>query len=223
MIDPGHGGQEKGAVGPTGVMEKDVVLKISKKLQAHLKNRGYDALLTRSDDSTLSLEARNQKAVSKKADVFISVHANAAHNKKMRGIETYYLNVASDAAAEKLAKRENAAATKKLSDVEHILSTMMLTYDAAESKDLATEVQRRLIDKMSSYSGVKNRSVRSALFYVLVGAKCPAILVETSFISNPTEEKRLSSEKYQIALATAIADGVDAYASKALSASDDPL
>lgn len=212
MIDPGHGGEEKGAVGPKGTMEKDIVLQISKKLKANLSKMGYEAYLTRSSDVTLDLEDRNSQAVSKKADLFVSVHANAAASAKQRGIETYFLNVGTDAAADKLAKRENEAVKqKKMSDVDHILSTMMQNYSAGESKVLAGKVQSSLMKKMKSYSGVKDRSVRSALFYVLVGAKCPAILVETSFISNPTEEKRLKNQKYQSDLASAIAEGVSAY------------
>lgn len=213
VIDPGHGGSDTGALGPGGLMEKGIALSVAKKLASTLKE-GLDAKihLTRSDDSTLTLEDRNAIAVSKKADLFISVHANASTDKKMSGIETYFLNNASDRAADKLAKRENRAARKKLSAVEHILSTMLQNYDAAESELLASDVQKSLMGRMGKkYTGVRNRRVRSALFYVLVGAKCPAILVETSFISNPREAARLRDHRYQADLAKSIAEGVQKY------------
>jgi N-acetylmuramoyl-L-alanine amidase len=168
--------------------------------------------LTRSGDKTLSLEARDSFAVKKNADLFISIHANASTKRNMSGIETYYLNNATDRAAQKLASRENRASKKKVSDVEHILSTMLQNVDTVESRKLAIKVQGSLMKRMKKkYPGVKNRKVRSALFYVLVGAKCPAILVETSFISNPREEKLLRNKYYQDHLSIAIADGVKRY------------
>ncbi|MFH0799968.1 MAG: N-acetylmuramoyl-L-alanine amidase [Pseudomonadota bacterium] len=213
VIDPGHGGSDTGAIGPSGLKEKDVALAISKRLAAKLKEAmGATVYMTRDSDATLTLEDRNAFAVAKKADLFISVHANASESRKMSGIETYFLNNASDAAAAKLAKRENRATKKKLSNVEHILSTMLQNYDAAESELLASDVQKSLTARMGRrYEGIRNRRVRSALFYVLVGAKCPAILVESSFISNPKEEKRLKDRVYQAELAGSISDGVQKY------------
>ncbi|HPQ81082.1 MAG TPA: N-acetylmuramoyl-L-alanine amidase [bacterium] len=213
VIDPGHGGADPGAVGPKGAREKDVTLALSKRLAAAIRS-SVDAkvYLTRRDDRTLSLEDRNAFAVAKKADLFISIHANASTDRRSSGIETYYLNNATDEAAARLAKRENRGARKKISDVERILSIMLQNYDAAESRLLASDVQGSLAKNMRRrYSGVKNRSVRSALFYVLVGAKCPAILVETSFISNPVEEKRLLRRDYQSDIASSIAAGVREY------------
>lgn len=213
VVDPGHGGDDPGAIGKNGTEEKDVTLSLSKRLADDLRD-SVDAkvYLTRTDDRTLTLEERNAFAVAKKADLFISIHANASTNRKMSGIETYYLNNASDAASAKLAKRENQAARKKMSDVEHILSTMLQNYDAAESQLLASDVQGALVERIGKrYGGVKDRRVRSALFYVLVGAKCPAILVESSFISNPREEKRLREKGYQTDIAASIAAGVRRY------------
>lgn len=217
VIDPGHGGSDTGAIGKNGTLEKDVTLALSKRLARELVATGdFKVFPTRSTDRTLSLEDRNAIAVRKKADLFVSIHANASTNRKMSGIETYYLNSASDAAAAKLARRENRSARKKLSDVEHILSTMLQNYDAAQSQVLAADVQKSLMTRMGKrYKGVQNRKVRSALFYVLVGAKCPAILVEASFLSNPLEEKRLRQEAYQKDLATSIAGGVRRYMNSA--------
>jgi len=213
VIDPGHGGNDEGAVGPRGTKEKDVTLSISKRLANELKRKmGARVWLTRTSDKYLTLEERHEYAVRKKADLFISIHANASRNKEASGVETYYLNNATDEAARRLAQRENRATRKKMSQVEHILSTMLQNYDTAESRELAREVQGRLA--RASRGGVKNRGVRSALFYVLVGAKCPAILVETAFISNPREEKLLVSGRYQKGLATAVAEGVQRYLSR---------
>ncbi len=213
VIDPGHGGEDEGAVGTRGTLEKDITLAIAKRLAKELRrDLGANVWLTRNDDRTLTLEQRNSFAVRKKADLFISIHANASKNRSASGIETYYLNNATDEAAARLAARENQSTRKKLSEVEHIISTMLQTYDAAESLDLATEVQARLTKQLkSSHEKVKNRGVRSALFYVLVGAKCPAILVEAAFISNPREEKLLRNKKYQKNVASAISDGVKRY------------
>ncbi|MFH1830771.1 MAG: N-acetylmuramoyl-L-alanine amidase [Pseudomonadota bacterium] len=213
VIDPGHGGEDEGAVGPSGTLEKDITLAMAKPLAKRLRGElSANVWLTRNDDRTLTLEQRNTFAVGKKADLFISIHANASTDKSASGIETYYLNNATDEAAAKLAARENSSSGKKLSEVEHIISTMLQNYDAAQSLDLATEVQAGLTKRIKSSLGkVKNRGVRSAMFYVLVGAKCPAILVEAAFISNPKEEQLLKDKKYQKNVATAITDGVKKY------------
>lgn len=213
VIDPGHGGSDTGAIGPGGTLEKDVTLVLARRLAASLREElKVRVLFTRDDDRALSLEERSAFAASKGADLFLSVHANASRDRKMAGIETYFLNTATDQAAAKLAERENRSARGKLSDVQHILSTMLQTSTAADSQMLAGDVQRSLIGRMGKrYPGIRNRRVRSALFYVLVGAKCPAILVESSFLSNPREEKRLRNRTYQSDLAIAIADGVRRY------------
>jgi len=213
VIDPGHGGDDTGAIGPSGTQEKDVTLAISRRLAARLEEEtGARVWLTRNDDRTLSLEERDAIAVSKKADLFISIHANAANQKTQSGFETYYLDNATDEAAARLARRENKATQKKLSTAEHILSTMLQNYDTEESRELAKRVQSTLAQGIvAKNSKARDRGVRSALFYVLVGAKCPAILVETSFISNPREEKLLTNGKYQRDLASSITDGVESY------------
>jgi len=213
VIDPGHGGEEEGAVGPDGTLEKDVTLAAAKRLAGELRERlGAKVYLTRTTDKTLTLDQRTEFAVKKRADLFISIHANASRDRGASGIETYYLDNATDEAAARLAKLENRSAGKKLGEVEHIISTMLQTHDAAESMDLARGVQARLTKKLGrSHGGIRDRGVRSALFYVLVGAKCPAILVETAFISNPKEEKLLKDERYQSSVAGAITDGVKDY------------
>ncbi len=194
-------------------MEKDVVLSISKRMAKHLQKQvDANIYLTRRWDRSLSLNDRNQFARRKKADIFISIHANASTNSNAKGIETYYLNNASDKAAKRLAAQENRLAPKALSTTEHILSTMLQNVNTDESRQLAKKVQSSLIKDISKdYSDVENRKVRSALFYVLVGAKCPAILVESSFISNASEERRLMSGEFQEQFAHSVAKGVMQY------------
>ncbi len=213
VIDPGHGGSDTGAVGPGGTLEKDVALDIAQALANTLQEKTRaKVFLTRNTDRTLTLDDRNAFALAKKADLFISIHANASEEGRQNGFETYYLNNATDAAAARLAQRENRSSRKKLSQVEHIISTMLMNYDTEESRVLADNVQSRLKGVMSRHNPkARNRGVRSALFYVLVGAKCPAILVETSFISNPREEKLLRDATYQEGVASAIGAGVTRY------------
>lgn len=213
VIDPGHGGKDTGAIGPNGVEEKTVTLAIAKKLARTLeKEQGAIVYLTRSRDVDLPLEKRNEFANAKKADLFISIHANANKNKSVSGVETYYLNNASDEAAKRLAQRENRSAAKPQSQVDKILLTLSQNYTTEESRVFAGDVHKTVIEDLSGrYKGLKDHKVRSALFYVLVGAKCPGILVETSFISNPTEEKRLTNPAYQSAIADAIASGIEQY------------
>ncbi|MFH1873774.1 MAG: N-acetylmuramoyl-L-alanine amidase [Pseudomonadota bacterium] len=213
VIDPGHGGEDEGAVGPNGVKEKDITLSISKKL-AHILRKKIDAqvYLTRSTDRTLSLEERNQFANEKQADIFLSIHANAVKDRNIAGIETFYLNNASDEAAKRLAERENKAAAKPQDEVDQILLTLLQNYNTEQSRALAEAVHSNTLNQLKkNYSKIEDRKLRSALFYVLVGAKCPGILIETSYISNPLEEKRLNNTVYQRQLAEAVANGVKTY------------
>lgn len=213
VIDPGHGGKDRGAVGPHGVEEKNVTLAISKKLAAALEKKlGAKVFLTRTRDKNLSLEKRNAFANAKKADIFISIHANAVVNRKISGIETYYLNNATDEAATRLAARENRSASKSQSEVDQILLTLFQNYNTEESRLLADQVHKAVISNVKrKYPKTHNRGVRSALFYLLVGAKCPGILFEASYISNQAEEKRLITFAFQTQIANSIAEGVKKY------------
>lgn len=211
VIDPGHGGSDTGAVGPDGKNEKELTLIISKKLaeDIRVKMKNAKVYLTRDHDATLTLDDRVRFANKKKADLFISIHANASTSKKERGIQTYYLNNATDKAAERLAMQENKNSGKKASDLDKILATMIQNASTDESRELAKSIHKNLIKGLSSkYSDIEDQKVRSALFYVLVGVKCPSVLIETSYISNPKEEKRLENAKYQALIASSITDGV---------------
>ncbi len=214
VIDPGHGGRDPGALGYLkGVYEKDVVLKISKKLARKIREKlNCEVIMTRTDDQYLTLEERTAIANTKNADLFISIHANAGKDKKASGIETYFLNLATDDEAILVAARENATSTKNISDLQTILYDLMRNAKINESSRLAGHVQETLHKRMKKkYSWIKNKGVKQAPFYVLLGAQMPAILIETSFISNPKECKRLTSSKYQDALCDSIVRGIGKY------------
>ena len=214
VIDPGHGGSDPGAPGYyKNVWEKDIVLKIAKKLAATLRERlKCTVLLTRTTDKKLALEERTAIANTKRADLFISLHVNAAKSRKLRGIETYILNLATDDQAIAVAARENATSEKNISDLEFILSDLMKHAKIEESTRLADVVQNSFIKGMrKKYSGINNLGVKQAPFYVLLGARMPSILIETSFISNKIECERLMSDSYQTAISDSITDGIEKY------------
>ncbi len=212
VIDPGHGGHDPGAIGPSGLMEKDVVLKIAKRLRRQLEKRGYKIFLTRERDIYLPLEERTAIANTRKADLFVSVHANASRKRGARGIETYILNFPSDEEAMELAARENAISTKRLTDLQIILYDLMLNAKVNESSRLAHHVQQSLNTSLNHRkSRDRDRGVKQAPFYVLMGARMPAILAEVSFISNRREESRLKSRRHLDKIATAIAEGLNGY------------
>jgi N-acetylmuramoyl-L-alanine amidase len=209
VIDAGHGGHDSGAIGPSGIQEKDVSLAIAMRLSEILTKQGLEVVLTRDEDTFLRLEDRAKMANEAKGDLFISVHCNSAANKKLRGVETYTLNTSSDRYSIRLAARENSSSAKGINDLQFILADLATKANTEESLRLATRVQKSLTGNLSTrYKGVKDLGTKEALFYVLLGTKMPAILVETSFLSNPEDEKRLASKEYQGEVAQAIADGV---------------
>ena len=215
VIDPGHGGRDRGASGYLkGVYEKDVVLKIAKQLAKKIrKELQCEVFLTRTRDRYLTLEERTAIANTKNADLFISIHTNAARSSRAFGIETYFLNLATDDESILVAARENATSTKNISDLQTILSDLMQNAKINESSRLAGYVQTALCKhlKKNRYSRINNKGVKQAPFYVLLGAQMPAILIETSFISNPKECKRLITPKYQERLCEAIVNGIKKY------------
>lgn len=221
VIDPGHGGRDPGAIGPKGLLEKDVVLSVSKKLGNILRKKyGMEVIYTRKRDVFISLEERTAIANSNNADLFISIHANASRHKGARGIETYILNWTTNREAMRVAARENAISYKKMqqarSDVQMILQDLARDNKKDESMRLAYNVQSSVVNTLrQDYSKIVNLGVKQALFYVLVGAEMPSILVEISFISNYAEEKRLAKKTYREKIAEAIAEGVKYYISPA--------
>lgn len=213
VVDPGHGGKDPGAVGPSGLQEKEVVLAMGISLARKLKEElGIDAVMTRSTDVFIELQERTAIANQVGADLFVSIHANASLNRNANGIETYYLNLAKTEKAAQLAARENGTSLEKVSLLQAVLFDLMANYKLNDSALLAEDVQKTLHKRLTGrYSSVKNLGVKQGPFYVLVGATMPSILVETAFISNEREETRLGDPLYQEQVAEGILEGISAY------------
>jgi N-acetylmuramoyl-L-alanine amidase len=214
VIDPGHGGKDYGAPGYLrGVHEKTVVLQIAKRLARKVETElKCDAVLTRTTDRYLTLEERTAIANTQNADLFISIHTNAVRDRRAYGIETFFLNLATDEDAIRVAARENATSAKNISDLETILYDLMQNAKISESSRLAAMVQQEVyLHLKNNFSHIRSKGVKQAPFYVLLGAQMPALLVETSFISNPRECKRLTSAKYQEELCDGIIRGIRKY------------
>lgn len=216
VLDPGHGGRDTGAIGKKGTREKDVTLKVAKEVKRQIEEKmpNVEVLLTRDSDKTLELADRTNFANSVGADLFISIHANANPSRKAKGVETYYLNITHDRYAIRLAARENAEAGKdaSISDLEYILADLAMKSNVDDSIRLGRAVQRGVVGSLrKKYRGVKDLGLKHALFFVLMGSRMPAILVETSFISNPTEEQRLRNKAYQARLAKGIVSGIQRF------------
>jgi len=215
VIDPGHGGKDFGAAGYLkGIFEKNVVLQVAKKLVKKIPAKlKCEAIMTRRGDRYLTLEERTAIANTKNADLFISIHTNASRDQRAYGIETYFLNLATDDESILVAARENATSTKNISDLQTILNDLMQNAKINESSRLAVHVQESLCNhlKKKKYRRIKNKGVKQAPFYVLLGAQMPAILIEISFISNSRECKRLTSPTYQDSLSDAIIKGIQKY------------
>jgi len=215
VIDPGHGGRDYGAPGYLkGVHEKHVALQIARKLAEMVrKELKCEVFLTRNKDRYLTLEERTAIANTKNADLFISIHTNSHKDRRAYGIETYFLNLATDDEAIRVAAMENATSTKNISDLQTILQDLMQNAKINESSRLAGNVQVSVVRHLKNkrYSRIKDKGVKQAPFYVLLGAQMPAILVETGFISNPREAKRLVNSKYQQRICEAIVIGIKKY------------
>jgi N-acetylmuramoyl-L-alanine amidase len=212
VIDPGHGGKEVGAVGPNGLLEKEVTLAIARKLAASLSAKiGARIVLTREDDSLVTLDQRTALANQYKADLFLSIHLNAAVVRDARGSETYFLSLAaSDELARKAAETENASASAahdSSSDLKLILWDLAQQAYLDESSRFAQAIQ----EEMNAATGVGNRGVKQAPFKVLVGATMPAALVEVGFISNPDEEAKLQTDAFQDLMVEAVTRAVQRY------------
>lgn len=213
VIDPGHGGKDPGAV-YNGMREKDIVLEISKYLYDYLKaDPDLNIHLTRDKDIFIPLEERTAIANKLKADIFVSIHANAAKNKAASGLETFVFNVTNDRAALEVAALENQATTKSISDLQGILKDILKYSKLEESVSLAGSVQSNLVKSVNA-TKKQNLGVKQAPFYVLVGATMPAILVETGFISNNEDAAKLRSSAYRKKVAKGIYEGLKEYISK---------
>jgi N-acetylmuramoyl-L-alanine amidase len=213
VLDPGHGGKDPGAIGIGGIAEKDIVLAVAKKLERKLKQEmGVEVVLTRRDDRFIPLEDRTAIANAEGADLFVSLHMNASPNGEAKGLETYYLDNTNDEASLRLAARENVTSRGNVSDLQFILSDMTQNMKLEDSITLAHHLQHSLVDGMSTrLADVKDLGVKKALFYVLVGARMPSVLVEMFFITNKTEGHAMTQETYQNAVVDALYDGILKY------------
>ncbi|UCG38047.1 MAG: N-acetylmuramoyl-L-alanine amidase, partial [bacterium] len=214
VLDAGHGGKDPGAIGPNGLKEKDVTLALALRLKPLLEEKGYEVLMTRASDLYIELPERTAFANQNKADLFISIHTNASRSRKVRGVETYFLGVARSREASETAMLENAISQQALSDLEKILLDLTRTSNLKQSSILAESIQDSLYNGLrSSFSDIPNLGVKQAGFYVLIGAQMPAVLIETSFISNPSAEKLLARKDYRDTLASSILEGIVKYVS----------
>jgi N-acetylmuramoyl-L-alanine amidase len=213
VLDPGHGGKDPGAIGVGGITEKDLVLSIAKKLAVKLtRELGIEVILTRKDDRYVPLEDRTATANAEDADLFVSLHMNASPNLEARGLETYYLDNTSDEASIRLAARENSTSRKNISDLQFILSDMMQNVKLEDSISLAHHLQAAAVSGMSrKMTDVKDLGVKKALFYVLVGARMPSVLVEMFFITNRVEGRAMNDEGHQDAMVDALLEGIRKY------------
>lgn len=220
VIDPGHGGHDPGAVGLRGLYEKDVVLDIALKLEKILSADPLNEIfLTRRTDVFIPLEERTVIANKRKADLFVSIHANASPRRGAKGIETYLLNWTDDEEAMRVAARENQISLKKMKAmhqqmdiVKIITEDLMRQNKRDESIKLAHYIQKSIVSTLNNNrEDTLDLGIKQALFYVLFGARMPSVLVEVSFISNPEEERLLSSDSYRMQIAEAIAEGLNKY------------
>ena len=213
VIDPGHGGHDTGTIGPNGLLEKDLVLDVSRRLGKLLEARlGAEVVFTRRDDRFIPLETRTSIANQEQADLFVSVHANSSHDPDARGVETYYLNFTSSPEALEVAARENAASDKDIHELQDLVKKIALKEKIEESREFASDVQQSLHSGLAAKtSGIRDRGVKKAPFVVLIGANMPSILAEISFISNPGDEKRLKSSDYRQRIAESLYRGISRY------------
>jgi len=213
VIDPGHGGHDTGTIGPQGLEEKDLVLDVSKRLGKLLSSRlGAEVVYTRSDDTFIPLESRTAIANQEAADLFISIHANSSSDEDARGVEVYYLNFTSSSEALEVAARENAVSQKTIYELQDLVKKIALKEKIEESQEFASDVDHSLHTGLSAKNpGLRDRGVKKAPFIVLIGANMPSILAEISFLSNPTDERKLKTQDYRQRIAESLYKGVAKY------------
>lgn len=217
VIDAGHGGHDEGATGPSGLREKDLVLDVANRLATRLRKHGLEVVLTRDRDEFLSLEQRTAVANDARADLFLSIHANSSRSRKPSGVETYFASLdASDDAAQATAERENRAlgaevpSRRRVDPLAAILGDLIESQHLQESSEFARLAQQELI----GVERARSRGVKQAPFVVLMGVQMPASLVEIGFLSNPSEEAGLRHAQRRQAIADALAEAVQAFATR---------
>jgi len=216
-VDAGHGGEDVGAIGPSGVYEKDIVMAISRELVAVInRHPGMRAVLVRQGDYYVGLRERMIKAREQQADLFISIHADAFTDRRVRGSSVYVLSQrgASSEAARWLAENENASdliGGVRLDDKDDVLKSVLLDLSQTASLDASIDAANAVLGALKGLGSVHKREVQHAGFMVLKSPDIPSLLVETAFISNPAEERRLRSKDFQRQLAASMFTGIRAY------------
>ncbi|MBO4301378.1 MAG: N-acetylmuramoyl-L-alanine amidase [Desulfovibrio sp.] len=211
FIDAGHGGRDPGTH-HNNVLEREISLDIALTLGRLLQANGMDVVYSRTRNSTVPLRQRTAMTNAANSDIFVSIHVNANNNTEVQGFETYYLDIAKNADAARLATLENADSGQRLGDMQKMLADVMLNARVGESRHLATDIQRRVISRVLRRKfSVRNNGVKSAPFLVLIGAQMPAVLVEVGYCTHKDEARNLATPQYRMALAEGIAEGILAY------------
>jgi N-acetylmuramoyl-L-alanine amidase len=211
VIDPGHGGHDPGAKS-RGLEEATLVLDVALRLEALLKDAGVEVIMTRRTNTFVALEERTAIANRAGADLFLSIHSNASANAAAHGVETYFLNFATNPQAEAIAARENSGGSQTMRHLPDIVRAIALNNKIDESRDFASMVQNALYTRLQkSNRNVRNLGVKQAPFMVLIGATMPSILAEISFITNRQEATLLKTDKYKQQIAEALLAGVLGY------------
>jgi N-acetylmuramoyl-L-alanine amidase len=214
VLDPGHGGHDHGTTGRSGVVEKELVLDVSKRLGKLIEERlGAEVVFTRTDDTFIHLEDRTRIANEQRADLFLSIHANSSPYKTVSGTETYYLSFTRSRADMEVAARENAGSQRSIHELSDLLRKIALQDKAEESREFAARIQASAYELAVQANGkIRNRGVKKAPFVVLIGAKMPSILTEIGFVSNAREELLLKQGDHRQKIAEALYKGIYQYA-----------
>jgi len=212
IVDPGHGGADPGAIGVGGLREKDVTLRLSKLLSAKLRALGFRVVATREGDRSVSLEERTAIAEASNGDVFVSLHANSAPRRSVQGIETYYPDANHERHSLRVAMRENGVSRDQLNELQRTLAKFRIAEISPYSQRLASLVQRQLARALPSrYGKIQDLGAKKGPFYVLFLSNMPAILIETGFLTNKSDAKRLRNSDYLDSVATQISTGLERY------------
>lgn len=210
VIDPGHGGHDPGAIGKNGLKEKDVNLDIALKVKEILKDE-FEIFMTREKDVFISLDERTAFANSKNADLFVSIHTNSNRKKNINGIETYFLNWTDDEEALKVAARENGISLKAMKNFSNFIDLIKMDLEAQAKREDSMKLAATIHGELKENLDRPSNGIKKGPFYVLYTAKMPCVLLEVSYISNPLEERLLSTSAYREKLAGAIAKGIRRY------------
>jgi N-acetylmuramoyl-L-alanine amidase len=213
VLDPGHGGQDPGAIGKGGLQEKEINLAVALAVQKLLREKaGLNVILTRESDVEVGLDDRTVIANQKRADLFVSIHSNAHRDRKRGGVETFFLNISPDPSVVELAAMENATSTKNIGEMKTILQKIVQNSKIQESRELAEAMQKDLVKSLArELPSIQNLGVKGGPFWVLIGGDMPSVLVEISHLSNAKEEAKLKTVKYRELAAQGIYDGIMEY------------